>query len=469
MYHPAKFITTRLLAAGATSLLLAANASVASFTERSPIATGSLNGKLSFITADYPSPPVGKLLKKKPSVVSIYQYDAKPLGDRTPFLFVHGLHGEFFPYFRWQRVVKRFISDDRFASQYKVYLLRYDSTARLDVTVPEFRREIARLSQQCQQRPVTIMALSLGGNLVYEGMLDKQTDDQVKLAFTLGTPFRGSPLFCEDWVKYSIYKNLCFPWTRIDHSLAYDLYFAKNHNLLDDLRWDDVDGSVPQVGEFKSNLPLGPRGSLTISDTINDRLKHLEHKSFDKKKLIAYSGYLLNPYMLPDSARFVETTVMAPYTMLFMKVPAHLAREHPVLKLLNRQISSVVPSQESAERAGTRFVYQLNDGITPVVSALFLPPEACESINKESDLTKLHNTGGLKMARVFRNIDHLTYIDGYRPLRAESVIRDELNPNEPPKQIFDWMLSDLLNATTDDSTLAKESLAPNSIPQTRNQ
>jgi len=450
----------RILTAAASSLLLLVFGASYSFAETGTAAGTPLNGKLSFISDSFPTPPQGKELKRKPSAVHIYEYDKKPLGNRAPFLFVHGLRGEYISAFRWDKVIKKFTSDEQFDSQYKVYLLRYDSTASLSTTVPEFRDTLGNLYQTSDQRPVTVMALSLGGNLVYEGMLDKKTNDKIRLLFTMGTPFRGSPLFSENWVKYSMYKNPCFPWTRVDHSFAYGMYFAHNRNLLQDLGWDDVDKTIPDIGKFASRLPLGPRGDLTVADSINERLINIEHESFDKKKLIAYSGYLLNPYMLPNSARFVETTIMAPYTMLFMKVPAHLAREHPVLKLLNKQISTTVPSELAAEKAQTKFVYQLNDGITPVASALFLPSGACDELRHESDLSKVRGAADVRLARVFRNADHLTFIDGYRPIHAPVAVRDELNPTERPKQIFDWMLDDVLHAAAPgQNTLAKETTA----------
>lgn len=459
-----KKITMRKIKAVTASLLLSLFASTAVYAERSPRTPHPLNGNLNFISSEFPVPPKGKELKKRPLHVTMYEYDSSPLGDRSPFLFVHGLHGEKYPLFRWGKVINKFTGDSRFAEKYKVYLLRYDTTALLKETVPQFRAALTNLYQMTQQRPITIAALSMGGNLVYEGMLDKETDSEVKLVMTLGTPFHGTPLFCENWVKYSMYKNQCFPWTRVDHSVAYDLYFARNSNLLKDLRWDNVDKTVPEVGPFKSKLLFGPRGELTVDRTTNERLLNLDAKSFDKKKLIAYSGYLLNPYMLPNAARFVETGVMAPYTMLFMKVPAHIGREHPVLKLLNKQIGSTVPSRDAADRASTRFVYQLNDGITPVTSALFLPDRVCDSVRRESDIQKLKGQTDVRLARVFRNVDHLTFIDGYRPVRASSEIKDVLNPNEPPKQIFDWMLSDLFSKAEVGDKLAKETKPTELVP-----
>jgi hypothetical protein len=453
MYHRHKNFSIKS-ASFAVALLSAINlltsgTAMAQELDKNLLTTAStpLAGNLNFVQSDFPKPPKGRILKKKPDKVSIYEWDRAPLGSRAPFLFVHGLRGEYRPNFRWDRVVKRFVNNSEFSSQYKVYLLRYDSTAREDKIVPQFRQAIATLSRTANQRPITILALSIGGNLTYEGMLDKDTDQRIRLAMTLGTPFHGSPLFNEDWIQYSVYKNFAMPWTRVDHSLAFRMYFHHNPNLLEDFNWDNTDNFIPDVGRFTSWLPLGPHGELNAKDPQNSRLVALNSdKSFDKKKLITYSCYLVNPYMESEPRRVIQSLVLAPYILLTMKLQAHLAREHSVLKLLNSEISSVVSSKEAITKAGTRFPYQLNDGIAPVASALFLPDNVLQTkaIEKESDLPTIREATDVRIARVFRNADHLTFIDGFRPLHTKSLMHDELNPESGARSIFDWMLTDFL-------------------------
>ncbi len=405
------------------------------------------------LTADdkeFPLLPGGRNLhKKKPTNVTVYQQDNSPLGARSPFLFVHGLRGEYYPNFRWHKVVSRLQEDARFNDQYKVYLVRYDSTARIDQIVPQFRQAVSVLSQSAHGRPITAMALSIGGNLLYESMLDKNTRQAIRLALTLGTPFHGSPLFNKEWIQYSVYKNFAMPWTRVDHSLAFKLYFHRNPNLLKDFNWDDVDNAIPSVGHFLSYLPFGPHGTLIAEDDRNTRLAALDDENFNKKKLICYGSYLANSYMSSKTKRIWQTMILAPYAFVTMKVPAHLAREHAVLKLLNCEIASVVGSASAVERAGTPFLYQLNDGISPVVSALFLPDSALQmnALAQESDMPTIKELADVRIARVFRNADHLTFIDGFRPLHKKSLWQDELNPDAGTHHIFDWMLTDILHNT----------------------
>ena len=425
-----------------------------------------LSGNLSIVSATFAGLPVKKEVKKRPLKVEIFEYDNQPLGDRHPFLFVHGLRGEYWPTFRWSKVIQKFTSNPDFGRHYKIYLMRYDTLKRFDQTVPEFKQAIASLFAKSNDRPITILALSLGGNMVYDGMLDSETNKRIRLAFTLGTPFHGSPLFCKDWLQYSVYKNPALPWTRVDHGWDYKFYFQRNPSLLEDLRWDNADASIPEVGRFHSRIPLGPSGNLTIARTANERLAEINRQPFDKKKLITYGGYLLNTYMLPENKHFIDVAVNWPITLLAMKVPAHLAREHPVLKMLNQEISSIVPSQAAEKKAGSQYLYQLNDGITPIESAIFLPTDACASIKlvNENELPKIKNFTDVGTARVFRNIDHLTFIDGSRPKRSSAQMRDELNPDAGSKTIFDWMLADIMRFDQDQNQIARETQTPGADP-----
>jgi hypothetical protein len=451
MYHRQKNFSVLILSLNLaiTQVAAGSNAAYAGKLASDLLATKtttSLAGKVGVAHQEFSKPPMGKALKKSVRSAHIYEFDETPLGNRQPFLLVHGLRGEFYRTFRWTKVATNFSNDPTFNKKYKIYLLRYSTLVPLADSVPQFREQINGLSEECDHRPITITALSIGGNLVYEGMLDKKTDSQVRLVMTLGTPFHGSPLFTRNWVQYSIYKNFAMPWTRVDHSLAFRFYFHHNPNLEKDLPWDNTDHAIPEVGRFYSWLPLGPSGTLTVENSENKYLAAINLNPVDKKKFITYSGYLLNPYMRSEPMRIAETTLLAPYTVLAMKVPAHFAREHAVLKMLNCVIGSVVVAKPAVGKAKTPFLYQLNDGITPVNSAIFLSNNVLGKTTaaNESSLAGLKKLTDVRQARVFRNIDHLTFIDGFRPSHSTSLLRDELDPEGGSKNIFNWMLSDIL-------------------------
>ncbi len=403
--------------------------------------------------------PAGKKLRKSPEEVTIYEYDQAPLGNRSPLLFVHGLRGEFYSSFRWQKVAERFKANPDFDKTYKIYMCRYPTLVRLEKVTPKFAKAVDRLYAACNNKPITVVALSMGGNLVYESMLDPAVEPQIKAVMALGTPFHGSPLFSSNWMQYSIYKRLSMPWTRIDHSLALRLYFDNNKNLLEDLSWDDFDNAIPEVGKFRSKLPFGPHGVLTLDDTVNTRLRDIidKHKRV-KTKFITYGGYLHNPYFGPAPLRYIENTALYPITFCTVKLPAHFAREHPVLKMLNRDIAAVDVRKEWKQTAKPPFLYALNDGITPLASALFLPTDVLKSTALVSppEVAKLRGKTDVKLARAFGNIDHLTYIDGYRPITELPKMKDDLNPELGEKDIFAWMLGDVLSLARGDGRVADD-------------
>lgn len=401
--------------------------------------------------------PTINQLRIKPEVAQLFEYDSAPLGDRQPLLLVHGLHGEFHRNFRWTKVVKHIKEDQQLDKQFKIYFARYSTSDKLEKTVPELRNVISKL-YSLTNKPITMMALSMGGNVAYEAFADKDTEERVKLFMAFGVPFHGSPLFSTNWLQYGVYKNICFPWTRIDHSIAYKIYFKRNSVLMSDLRWDNADASVPEVGSYKSSLPFGPKGTLTVADSENRSLLALNAQPINKKKIVAYGGYLLNPYLMPKAERFIASGVMLPYTFLTVKVPSHFALEHPVLRMLNREISTVVCNPSVAEKAKTKYVYGLNDGITPLQSALCLPNSVVGSVplSREQDVANIKPLTDVRTARVFRNIDHLTFIDGYKPWRGTKNLKDQLNPTEGTHTIFDWIALDLKRSLEDQSKLARD-------------
>ncbi|OPZ84717.1 MAG: hypothetical protein BWY75_02639 [bacterium ADurb.Bin425] len=405
-------------------------------------------------------------MKQSPTDVKIYEYDHEPLGDRTPFLMVHGLRGEFYHYFRWQKVAEKLTKHKDFNAAYKIYMCRYSSLDRIETVLPMFKEAFNKLYEVGGKKPIAIMALSMGGNLTYEAFTDANIEPKVKMLFTMGTPFHGSPLFCKDWRAYTVYKRLSWPWSRIDHNLAFGLYFRKNPNLQKDLTWDNADGAIPDVGRFWSKLPFGPSGKLTIENTENKRLAAVNSIKTAREKLITYGGYIVNPYLQPRAKRYLENAFLYPLFLVSTSFPAHMAREHPVLEYLNRDIANFQVPKSVAKAAGTPFVFVMNDGITPVSSAIFLPPDLAKEqcVSKEAELEKIKSRLDVGKARVFRNVDHLTFIDGVRPVNpiqaaVQNHVKDEINPHEPQKEIFDWILQDIMAFDAPDTgKLAKKEL-----------
>jgi hypothetical protein len=201
---------------------------------------------------------------------------------------------------------------------------------------------------------------------------------------------------------------------------------------------------------------------LTAGNTTNDRLIKINDVGIDKHKLITYGGYMTNPYLAPRDARIVESAFLYPYFVLFTSFPAHFGREHAALGLINHDMCCVRTTKEVAQKAGQPFIYILNDGIAPLTSAIFMPGTVAREqyLAHESDIIKLKDKLDVGQARVFRNVDHLTFIGSAPKTRVEVLhtpLKDELHPEDPAKDMFDWILADVLNSDQVTGQLAKNS------------
>jgi hypothetical protein len=397
----------------------------------------------------YPLPPQGKMLQQKPTAGETYQVDNTPLGDRKPLLLVHGGAGEGKPLCRWGRVIDRFSQDPDFNKTYKIFLYRYNTSVSLRETVPQFQAALLALHEQVGRKPLTILTLSMGGNLCQGALVDPAVDRAVELVLAMGTPFHGSPLFSADWFQYSLDKTRLMPWARPVHSVDLKLYFSMHKNYLEDLKWDNLDGLIPEVGRFKARLPIAPRGVLTPDRDANPELARINTEGgLDKSKFIVYGGYLINPYLLTPGKRKLEKTILAPYRFVTVRLATQVGREHAALKLLNQEMGRLdVNPNAPVYGPPNPHAFGLNDGITPLSSAIFLPPDVMKGypVLQEGDLARLRHASDVRLARVFRNIDHVTFLDGRPPHRGSPELRDELHPEHGQRQIIDWMLSDLMN------------------------
>jgi hypothetical protein len=395
---------------------------------------------------EWPLPPNVKQLKKHPNGVELYQFDTTPVGNRAPLLMVHGLLGEYWDTFRWRKLLTHLQKDPAFTSRYKVILARYDTHAQLKDVVPSFKEQALKVSEAFGGQPLSVVALSLGGNVVQDAMRDAAFEKHVKSVMTFGTPFHGSPLFTTNWMEYSMLRHYHSPVSRLDTALPYRLYFNRHKNLVSDLRWDNTDRMIPDVGKFRFFFPLATRGVLSGPSTGNQTVADWNKPGeVDKSKFTVYAGYLLTDYADNKSPNEIKQILKVPYRFTFTLLPEHLGREHPVLRALNLHIARAITSQ--AHAAGPiKYAYGLNDGIAPLVSSLYLPSERLPGlVVSPANLSSLKELADVKRARVFKNIDHLTFIDDYHPLGASEILRDELNTSESAKPIFDWIKQDLLS------------------------
>jgi hypothetical protein len=385
----------------------------------------------------FPVLPPKQVLKSAPTAVEIYQYDASPMGSRQPVLLVHGLKDEHVRMFNWQQTCQYLTSSQEFRQRYKIYLARFDTHASAQKSAEAFKPAIKELASE-QKHPVIVVALSIAGNVVRNAMADRSVDRSVDRLITLGTPFRGSPLFSKEWMQYSMLKGHKLSVGHFDRYVAYKIYFHLHSNLLSDYYWDNCDQRIPSIGRYQFRFPITARGFLSPPAVPPPGASI----SSSRNKIIAYAAYLQYQPAAERQQNGAYRIVQATQSFWTTTIPAHLGRQHAVLRLLNPLISSVVqnsPNQQSA--------YVLNDGITTLVSAVSLPESAAlkNSIDGSVNSAVLASQVDLRKTRIFAGADHLTFIDGRRPRGLPAEIPDQLSPNEKPRSMFAWLLTDILN------------------------
>lgn len=384
-----------------------------------------------------------QVFKEKPPRLEIFQQDSSALKDREVLLLIHGGGGEYQSMFRWDRVLAYFDADPTFKKTFKVFFLRYDTTDSLSDEIEQAKKIIPELAK-ATGKPITILALSMGGNVVQGAITDPEVEQSIDRALCMGTPFHGSPLFSSDWYQYSLLQHKFGPMTRMLDAVDYRLYFSHHKNYQADLKWDNLDGGIPSIGAFKGLTPMGPKGNLEPARDESNVLRKINESGVNKAKIIAYAGYLLNAEVITmTKKRRLESYILAPYRFFAIRMPAQIGREQPTLKVLATKIGKVTSTDESGLSTKK---FALNDGITPISSALFLAPHVVRDypILKEDDLPSLRPHVDVRLGRVFRNIDHVTFVDGSPPHRGSKFIKDELHPEDGAHTIFDWMLDELL-------------------------
>lgn len=389
------------------------------------------SGITSFDTSFALVPP--KRFELAPQAAEIYEYDRTALGDREAVLLVHGLIGEFHPLFRWQELAKYLSRNHEFQKRYKIYLVRYNTHTSLKNMTEDLGQAIIKTAPP---GGLNIVAISLSGAVLRNAMKDERVNKSVKKVITMGAFFRGSPLFCTEWMAMSIKKRHISPFYRADRLLAYKIYFALHKQLVSDFSWDNVDGQMP------ADI-LDKVVSRTASSRTKESNPQISTKLPGDHKFIVYAGYLHNQYV-PEHQGKAKKTLLAPFKFLDTTLPMHFGLEHPALRYINNMIADAVPGKGDPNKV----IYPLNDGISPVSSSLLLTDEFMANTDLSfCDKASMQSFGQhtyAKKARLFEDADHLTFIEAKRPSGSDQNVEDVLNQSEKPRPVFDWIIKDLM-------------------------
>ena len=385
-----------------------------------------------------------KFYRQAANLGQVYQWDNTPIGNRNPLLLIHGGSGEGKYAFRWDRFINHTNAD--FNRHYKIYLYRYNSKARIRDLTPRLQQSLRRLYRRYGNKTIAVMCLSMGGNLIQAALTDSIVAALVDVVLSMGSPFHGSPLFSSDWFQYSLNDTPLCPPAKTLNAIGYKIYFKDHPNYLQDLKWDNMDSLIPDVGKFKAKVPLGPKGDLRVVSEANQTLKAINVESLVcKDKFITYAGYISNSYLRAKGIRIIENIITWPYHILMVRIPLLFGNTNSALKYLNSEMANVKVNNQASYINGIKQSYALNDGITPVSSAIYISNDGlknCPLINEKA-LLKLNPYIDVRIARVFKNVGHVSFLEG-NPIHGNKFVLDCLHKNQGHHTLFKWMQIDLM-------------------------
>jgi len=348
--------------------------------------------------------------------VSLSPVDSIPLGERIPLILIHGNNSENQGDYRWGKFIKEAQGDESFGNQYKLYLFKWDSkTSNLDNGVAlgyaiDYRRELVN-------KQITFLAHSRGG-LVARYFMNRYVigsgkyarklgGERVKYLVTLATPHRGSPGADNWWVAYSldfgfrakVAKYLCAVY------LSY-VWDEKTHLFS---VWDDWDGELTN-GQFCWHSNLYKKSICSTMRNNSDLLELNESEKY-LNKIIAYGGNNYKKgWVVPMDAGKPREVAPQIFEHSQLDAASILLARMPILP--NGYLG-----EDDIDNSYRPF--QANDGMVPLISALFLKPGAGRlfvvSKNGEViyDNDEVASYVQIRQAIILgnRQVDHLDFLD----------------------------------------------------------
>lgn len=401
----------------------------------------------------------------------IAAYQQNELDDRQPLILVHGIGGaDGSRYYKWDEFLA--FADDHaaFKKRYKVYLFIYDSSHSVSALSRELHHDLRALIEESGNRKVRVVAYSEGGLLVRNALQDPWLDAHIDKVIAIATPFHGSPLASPAWIKRELEDESVFNPVRMGHRFAYWVTRMKFPFFESDFGWDNFDGALlhdpfAKANSINHNYILAKKDNFITYGSYfgveGDMADDLPGVLGVEKPLPEEENKLSNIF----SKNFLFTLVNK--TMAGLTRVVKPGKEKPMdvgsaeavedLATAERHVyAAVAVAEENRQAAHTvrnvvtpqmLSMMAYNDGISPISSTLWLGRYTPEFEDLKNPVSKaweaLKSLKGKQVARLFPGLDHRNWMDN-ETRTATNKVTDLLNPEEPPKTVFEWILHDLM-------------------------
>jgi len=423
-------------------------------------------------------------------------YDDSPLGEKTPLVLIHGIASYQSDNFHWENFLHYATKKPDFQSKYKIYIYHYDSTHSVPTLSKELQTTLKGFIGALNGRSIKILAYSEGGLLTRNAIQDPYLDAHTTEVLTIATPFHGSPLANPHWIQQQVKTESAFNLVRIGQKIAYRITGRKYPTFQQDFHWDNFDGAIPMADYVKNNGPmvqtsytlakkshfvtygsyfgmdvdssalqkeLGLQGTLpkerlqmsnlfrknVMFSLIRNNIGHLplanlKNKPADKS---AANTSIPEP-ILTLEAKVKEVLPQTPISVSAQPISLAMVQTNKALAPISNALSAVAEKTAKLSIAEPVSMMMFNDGISPISSTLWLGRYTqCvngSSIPVERLWSTLKSLKGSGQARLFPGLDHRNWMDG-TTRTGQETIPDLLNPNEPPRTVFEWIVYDLMS------------------------
>jgi len=309
--------------------------------------------------------------------------------------------------------------------KYAFFVFRYDgwqslfsASSLLETALDEL------LAKQPNLKTITLIGYSQGGLIArivnYES---PSLNKKINKIITLASPHRGTVTLTDSWTR-DVLKNQNF------------IEKTKNEKVLQFLRghykyayyeqaWTNFDDNMPPSANYKV-----PAQALTIP----------KPDAKDLNKFIVYGSYIYPPHA-QDFEGFLRVNITE-------SILRNLLNRESSINELNRWMATKNYKDESP---AFRDNLRLNDSVIPLSSSLWA--KVCETNQKQPEnWHKVFSTNNYcptaYLTRAFYGFHHLAW---RQEVAGNKKAKDLFQPELPEKPLYEWLISDLISTSTENS------------------
>lgn len=354
--------------------------------------------------------------------------EQSPLGSRVPLILIHGIRPARGKEYDWKPFLTYAEANPEFKSRYKPYLFIYPPSELIDNNSQTLRTELKQYRALHPQAPhFYFITQSLGGIVLRDALNDPELWQDTDRVIALGTAFHGSPLTNSYWMRARLRQARIISKLRRLNRISYWIFGFLFPHYKEDLCWDNFDGLMPE--QYLKRHHCEPRVSTHSAEE-------------EVQKYVVYAGFFGET---AKERQVLRDLLGVPRNVEVKKFTPPMSR-HLITYMIRPDLAYIPLNTDKTGSPHSLMWY--NDGVSPIASQLWLGrflQNVPRPISPETELQTLRALKSIQDVRLFEGLDHGDWLKGTTRYRnADRKLLDWLHPEQPPKDVFTWMLVDLM-------------------------